>query len=140
MSVFSGSVQPGRGVFWIAEMGNGTHCQVVLRLKQAELLDLLHPLNHRDAEGASLLTVPAGDTVLRPGTEGLVVGPDRLRNLGLHHRQVVEFVDHGDVDALGAGGAVTAVGALAGIGVAGCIGQNAGVIPLLLRGRLIVSH
>jgi len=89
--------------------------------QQTQLLDLLHPLDDRDAEGAPLLAVPAGDAVLRPGGEGLVVGPDGLGHLGLHHRQVVELVHHGDVDALGAGGTVAAVGALAGVGVAGVL-------------------
>ena len=105
--------------------------------QQTQLLDLLHPLDDRDAEGAPLLAVPAGDAVLRPGGEGLVVGPDGLGHLGLHHRQVVELVHHGDVDALGAGGTVAAVGALAGVGVAGGAGQGAGVVPLLLGGGLI---
>ena len=48
---------------------------------------LLQPLHHRDAEGAPLLTAAAGDAVLRPGAEGLVVGPDGLGHLGLHHRR-----------------------------------------------------
>ena len=41
--------------------------------QQTQLLDLLHPLDDRDAEGAPLLAVPAGDAVLRPGGEGLLL-------------------------------------------------------------------
>ena len=105
--------------------------------EQVEILDVFHPLDHRDAERAPLLTVPTGDAVLRPGAESLVMGPDGLWNLRLHHRKVVELVDHGDINALRTGGTVAAVGTLAGVGVAGSTGQNAGVVPLLLGGRLI---
>ena len=95
--------------------------------EQVELFDFFHSLDYRDAEGTPLLAVPAGDAVLRPGAEGLIVGLDGLRDLGLHHRKVVKLVDHGDVDALGTGGAVAAVGTLAGVGMVGRARQGAGV-------------
>ena len=104
-----------------------------------KLLDLLHPRDHRNAEGTPFLTVSAGDTVLCPGAESLVVGPDGLRDLGLHHRQIVQLVDHGNVDALGTGSTVAAVGALPGVGVKRRSGQRAGIVPFFLGGCLI-SH
>ena len=77
-----------------------------------KFLDLLHPRDHRNAKRTPFLTASAGNAILCPGAEGLVVGPDGLRNLRLHHRQIVQLVDHGNVDALGTGSTVAAVGAL----------------------------
>ena len=68
--------------------------------ERVECLDLLHPLNHRHTKGTPFLAIPTGNTVLRPSAQRLVVSPDGLWNLGLHRRQVVELVDHGDVYAL----------------------------------------
>ena len=57
------------------------------------------------------------------------------RNLFLHHRKV----DHRNIDLHRARRAVSAVGALPGIRVVRGVCQNAGVVLLLLRSRLIRS-
>src|SRR5699024_2235583 len=73
---------PGREAFLITEMRKQPHRSCILEnaprpldfnsSEQVESLDVLHPLDHRDAEGTPSLAVPAGDAVLRPGAEGLV--------------------------------------------------------------------
>lgn len=105
--------------------------------EQMECLDLLHPLNHRHTKGTPFLAIPTGNAVFRPSAQCLVVSPDGLRDLGLHRRQVVELVDHGDVYALGAGSTVAAISTLSKIGMAWRTSQGAGVVPFLLGGRLI---
>ena len=91
-----------------------------------ELFDLLHPLDDRNAKGTSLFTAPAGNAVLRFGRERLVVCPDGVRSPVLHGRKIIQLVHHGDINTLGAGRAMAAVGALAGVSVAGGARQRAG--------------
>ena len=95
-----------------------------------ELFDLFHPLDDRDAKGASLFTAPAGNAVLRLCRERPIVRPNGVRSPVLHGRKVIQLVHHCDINALGAGRAMAAVGALAAIGVVGRFGQHAGVVPL----------
>lgn len=55
----------------------------------------------------------------------------------LHGGQIIELIDHGDIDARRTRLTVAAVGTLAVVGVAGGRGQNAGIILFRLRGCFI---
>lgn len=52
------------------------------------------------------------------------MGPDGIRHLRLHNRQIVQLVDHGDVNPRRTGFTVPAVSALAVIGMAGSLCQH----------------
>ena len=66
-----------------------------------------------------------------------IVGLDRRGDLRLHGGEIVEFVDHADVEAGRAGLAVPAVGALATIGVERRVGDDRSEVLFLVRGVLV---
>ena len=78
----------------------------------------------------------AGAVGSRP-FQRLIMGADRCRDLRLHGGQIIELIDHGNIDARRTRLTVAAVGTLAVVGVAGGRGQNAGIILFRLRGCFI---
>ena len=48
-------------------------------------------------------TALAADALGGTALQQCIVGAERVRDRGLHDRQVVEFVDHGNVDIHGTG-------------------------------------
>ena len=79
-------------------------------------------------EGTAGLAATAADTVRSRPFQRLIMGTDRSRDLRLHGGQIIELIDHGDIDARRTRLTVAAIGTLAVVGVAGGRGQNAGII------------
>ena len=59
----------------------------------------LHTLDYFHAEGAAWLAQAAADTVGGVDVERLVVFSYSFRNHAFGLGQIIEFIDHGDVDA-----------------------------------------
>ena len=68
-----------------------------------------------------------------------IVGSDPRRDFRLHGGQIVEFVDHGDIQVCHAGLTVAAVGALSPVGMKGGVGKHGGVV-FFLRGSGLVCQ
>ena len=68
------------------------------------------------------------------------MGFQRGRDLRLHHSQVIQFIDHRDVDAGRTGRAVAAVGALPVISMGGRLGQYGGIVFFFFGGGLVCNR
>ena len=66
-----------------------------------------------------------------------IVGLDRRRDLRLHGRQIIKFVDHGNVQICDTRLAVSAVGALPAVGVKRRVRKHGRIVFLFLRSRLV---
>ena len=106
-------------------------------LAAEELRRLRHLLGHFHAEGATTLARITGDARIGAHVKRAVVLAHGIRHLCLHDCEVVELVDCGDVDALGARRTVAAVRALPVVGVARRTGEHTCVVALLGPGRLV---
>ena len=69
-----------------------------------------------------------GGMTVQPG----VMLPQGGGHFGLHHRQIVIFIHHRDIDSCGAGLAVSAIGALAMIGMQRSRGDDGRVVLFLI--------
>ena len=74
-----------------------------------------------------------------PNTHTCPVCTGMPGSLPVLNRQVVEFVDHGNVNVLGAGLAVAAVGALALVGMQGRGSDDGGVVLFLVGGGFVLD-
>lgn len=73
------------------------------RLRSKHFRRPAHILHHRDPEGASLLTGPAGDALSAVVRQDGIVLPHGFRHLPLGAGQIQEFGDTGHIDATGQG-------------------------------------
>ena len=75
-------------------------------------LCFLHPFDDGNAKGTACLAATAGDAVFCVLLQALIMSAHRRRYFRLHRRQVIQFIDHGNVDMHGTGRAMAAIHAM----------------------------